>query len=72
MFVIYKLLAKWHGSLKRYSMASNNLYTNGIEKITGIMAYLGIIQTKSDLGCYTSEGVMIATNINDWLLIAEN
>jgi hypothetical protein len=32
-------------------------------EMTGIMAHAGLIQTKSDPGCYTSEGVMIATQL---------
>jgi hypothetical protein len=41
-------------------------------EMTGIMTHAGLIQTKSDPGCYTSEGVMIATHFDDWLLVAEN
>jgi hypothetical protein len=40
--------------------------------MTGIMTHAGLIQTKSDPGCYTSEGVMIVTHIDDWLWVAEN
>jgi hypothetical protein len=41
-------------------------------EMTGIMANAGLIQTNSDPGCYTNEGVMLATYTDDWLLVAEN
>jgi hypothetical protein len=40
--------------------------------MTRIMVHSGLIQTTSDPGCYTGKGVMIATYIDDWLLVAEN
>jgi hypothetical protein len=41
-------------------------------EMTGIMVHAGLIETKSNPGCYTREGVMIAIHIDDWLLVADN
>jgi hypothetical protein len=40
--------------------------------MTGIIVHAWLIQTKSDPGYYTIEAVMMATHIDDWLLVAEN